>query len=204
MVKVYNEKIVVPNSKIKTLFRSLQFIFNWPRTLFCQLVYALSNNKDLVMSDFGTYNNFVCALVFAKHNRNLFYHRIGRKSILFSWMLPGDKSIKLPFCCCLGKHIHFVHNDSCHLNAKSIGDNFICYPHVVIGTKNLYCSDKPIIGNNVTIGTGAVIVGDIVIGDNVQIGANSFINHNVPDNCTVIGNPAKIVKINNKKVNIEL
>lgn len=200
---IYEEKIFVGSSS-KSIFRLMTFIINWWRTIPCQILYAFSSRKNLIISDFGSYSNMVRTLVFAKHNRNLFYHRIGRKSILFSWILPGDKSIKLPFSCSLGKHVHFVHNDSCHLNAKSIGDNFICYPHVVIGAKNLHCSEKPIIGNNVTIGTGAVIVGKIVIGDNVQIGANSFINQNVPDNCIVIGNPARIVKINNQKVNIEL
>lgn len=190
-MEIYQERLV-SSSKAKTILRVLQFILNWPRTLFCQLAYAISCNKDFVMSDFGSYSNMVRSLVFAKHNRNLFYHRMGRMSILYSWILPGDKTIKLPFSCKLGKHIWFVHNDSCHLNAESIGNNFICYPHVVIGTKSLNNKRKPTIGNNVTIGTGAVIVGGITIGDNVLIAANSFVCQDVPSNSKVVTMPTII------------
>lgn len=119
---------------------------------------------------------------------------MGRSSILYSWILPGEKSIKIPFSCKIGKHAHFVHNDSCHLNAKYIGNDFICYPHVIIGTKSLYHEEKPIIGNNVTIGSGAVIVGGIKIGNNVTIGANSFVCQDIPDNSKVIGNPIIFIK----------
>lgn len=56
----------------------------------------------------------------------------------------------------------------------------------------------------VTVGCGAVIVGDILIGDNVTIGANSVVLKNVPSNCTVVGNPARIVRLNGEKVNIKL
>ena len=186
---IYKEKIIFKNSKGKTILRALKFVLNWWRTLPCQVAYALSGNKQMVISDFGSYGNIVRTLVFAKHNRNLFYHRMGRSSILYSWILPGDRSIKIPFSCTIGKHAHFVHNDSCHLNAKRIGDDFICYPHVVIGTKSLYHNKKPTIGNNVTIGSGAVIVGDIKIGNNVTIGANSFVCQDIPDGSRVIGNP---------------
>lgn len=194
---VYQEKIVFKDSKGKTLLRLLKFILNWWRTIPCQIAYIFSKNKELVQSDFGGYSNIVRTLIYAKHNRNLFYHRMGRTSVLYSWVLPKDKSIKLPFSCILGKHIHFVHNDSCHLNAKKIGDNFICYPHVVIGTKSLSHNEKPIIGNNVTIGTGAVIVGGITIGDNVVISANTFVSQDIPDNSKVFNSPI-ISTINTK------
>jgi serine O-acetyltransferase len=51
-----------------------------------------------------------------------------------------------------------------------------------------------IIGNNVTIGSGAKILGKVVIGDNVVIGANSVVTKSVPDNAVVMGIPAEIVK----------
>ena len=58
----------------------------------------------------------------------------------------------------------------------------------------------PIIGDNVWMGTGAVIVGKIKIGSNVLIAPNSFVTFNVPDNSSVIGNPAKIIRMNNNPV----
>lgn len=52
----------------------------------------------------------------------------------------------------------------------------------------------PIIGKNVFVGARAIILGDVHVGDNVKIGAGAVVINNIPDNCTVVGVPAKIVK----------
>ena len=52
----------------------------------------------------------------------------------------------------------------------------------------------PIIGDNVSIGSGAVVVGAIKIGNNVKIGANSYVDKDIPNNVVVAGCPAKIIK----------
>ena len=57
--------------------------------------------------------------------------------------------------------------------------------------KNLY----PVIGNNVYIGAGAVILGAIRIGDNSAIGANSVVTKDVPANARVVGAPARIINM---------
>ena len=44
------------------------------------------------------------------------------------------------------------------------------------------------------IGTNVVIVGNVTIGKHCVIGANSFINHDIPDYCVAVGSPAKVVK----------
>lgn len=188
-------------SKIIANYFSM-FLNLW-RTLFCVTAYCLSSKekRHLVESDFGTFYNMVKSLIFCKHDRNLFYHRMGRISVLYSWLLPGESSIVFPFSCSLGEHCHFVHNRGCHLNAKSIGKDFVCYAYVVIGAKSLECSDLPTIGDNVTLGTGVVVVGGINIGNNVKIAANAFVNKSIPDNCIVMGNPAKIVMKDGVKLN---
>ncbi len=56
---------------------------------------------------------------------------------------------------------------------------------------------RPVIGNNVWIGTGAVIVGNINVGDDVLIAPNAFVNFDVPNHSVVIGNPGKIVSKEN-------
>lgn len=74
-----------------------------------------------------------------------------------------------------------------------IGSNCTILQRVTIaeGTK-----EKPtIIGNNVFIGSGAVIRSSMVIGDNVKIGANAVVTHNIPSNTVVGGVPAKIIKV---------
>ena len=59
-------------------------------------------------------------------------------------------------------------------------------------------------GNNVTVSCGASILGDVVIGNNVVVGAGCVVVHDVPDNCTVVGNPARVVKQNGKRVDYSL
>lgn len=74
-----------------------------------------------------------------------------------------------------------------------IGKNVTIFQQVSIAVRYPSESDAPVIGNNVLIGTGAKILGPIRIGDNVKIGANAVVTKNVPDNCTVVGNPARII-----------
>ena len=73
-----------------------------------------------------------------------------------------------------------------------LGGGTIIYQNVTLGgLKGHY---GPTIGRNCVIGSGAVILGEVKIGDNVKIGANAVVLKDVPDNCTVVGVPAKIVK----------
>lgn len=88
-----------------------------------------------------------------------------------------------------------------HYNAK-IGSDCRILPNVMIGSKfagGLPDSQPPEIGNNVFIGTGAIVIGKIHIGDNVIIGANSVVTRYVPDNHYAVGSPA-IIKPRKDKV----
>ena len=51
-----------------------------------------------------------------------------------------------------------------------------------------------VIGNNVTVSAGSNVIGKIVIGDNVIVGIGSVVVKDVPTNCIVAGNPAKIIR----------
>ena len=51
----------------------------------------------------------------------------------------------------------------------------------------------PIIGNNVTISVGSIIVGPVILGDNVFVGANSLVLQNIPANAKAVGSPARIL-----------
>ena len=72
------------------------------------------------------------------------------------------------------------------------------------GHKNDEGRDTPIIGDNVWICPNCVVFGGINIGNNVVIGAGTILNKSVPDNCTVVGNPVRIVKMNGEKCEIAL
>lgn len=75
-----------------------------------------------------------------------------------------------------------------------IGDNVTLYHGVTLGGTGKDTGKRhPTVGNNVTIGSGAKILGPITIGDGVKVGANSVVLKDVPANCTAVGIPAKII-----------
>ena len=74
-----------------------------------------------------------------------------------------------------------------------IGSNCNIAHLVTIGTTRRGSkAGTPTIGDEVWIGTGAIIVGKIIIGNNVLIAPGAYVNFDVPDNSIVIGNPGKI------------
>ncbi len=77
-----------------------------------------------------------------------------------------------------------------------IGDDVLIYQNVTLGgTGKEKGKRHPTIGNNCVIGTGAKVLGGIVIGDNVKIGAGSVVVKSVPDNSTVVGIPGRVVRM---------
>src|ERR1043166_9605994 len=79
---------------------------------------------------------------------------------------------------------------------SEIGDDVLLYQGVTLGgTGHEKGKRHPTIGNNVVIGTGAKILGNIRIGDNVKVGAGSVVVHPVPDHSTVVGIPGRVVRL---------
>ena len=86
--------------------------------------------------------------------------------------------------------------------AKSVGKSFWINQNVTIGARD--ASGYPTIGDNVYVFTGAIVLGNITIGNNVKIGAGSVVVKSVPDNCVVIGNPARIIRKDGIRTDIPL
>ncbi|WP_346857009.1 serine O-acetyltransferase EpsC [uncultured Draconibacterium sp.] len=107
----------------------------------------------------------------------------------------------------IGKGLFIDHGNGVVIGETAeIGDNCMIYHGVTLGgTGNHSNKRHPSVGNNVFIGSGATLLGPIQIGDNVKIGAKSLIvMRDVPSNSTVIGAPARIVKLEGKTVNMDL
>lgn len=86
-----------------------------------------------------------------------------------------------------------------------IGNNVLLYQGVTLGGTGLQKGKRhPNIGNNVVIGAGAKILGNITIGDNSYIGANAVVIKDVPADSTVVGVPGRITKQDGKKIDISL
>ncbi len=81
-----------------------------------------------------------------------------------------------------------------------IGRDVLLYQDVTLGGTGFDRGKRhPTLGNQVVVGAGAKILGNIRIGHNVRVGAGSVVVHPVPDNCTVVGVPAEIVRREGRK-----
>lgn len=99
----------------------------------------------------------------------------------------------------IGKGLFIDHGHGVIIGETAIvGDNVTLYQGVTLGGTGKETGKRhPTIGNNVMISAGAKILGSFEIGDNSKVGAGSVVLSPVPDNCTVVGVPGRIVKRNN-------
>lgn len=107
----------------------------------------------------------------------------------------------IPYKTMIGKNVEFPHHALgivIHPDA-TIGDGCKIEQNVTIGGRS-GINTLPKIGNNVLIGAGATVIGPVIIGDNVQIGAGAVVVKDIPDNCVVVGVPAKIIKKEGKRI----
>lgn len=82
-----------------------------------------------------------------------------------------------------------------------VGDDVLMYQGVVLGGTSLQKGKRhPTIGNNVVIGTGAVVLGPLTVGNGARIGAGSVVVKSVPPDTTVVGVPGKVVEDQHNQV----
>lgn len=102
----------------------------------------------------------------------------------------------------IGNRFFIDHGEGVVIGETSvIGENVLIYQQVTLGGTGKDSGKRhPTIGNNVIIGAGAKILGNITIGDNVRIGAGSVVVDHVPSHSTVVGIPGRVVlqKIENE------
>ncbi len=89
----------------------------------------------------------------------------------------------------IGKHLFIDHGMGTVIGETAIvGDNVTMYHGVTLGGRGVEHGKRhPTVGNNVFIGTGAKILGNIVVGDDVRIGANAMVLHDVDPGATIYG-----------------
>lgn len=133
--------------------------------------------------------------------RNLFYYRIGGFAPIINLLCRKKAGLYLSTRK-IGAGLFIQHGDATIVAAKQIGVNCWINQCVTIGYATR--QGAPTIGDQVTINAGAKVLGDIKIGNNVVIGANAVVVKNVPDNCTVVGVPAYIIKRDGRKVREDL
>ena len=107
----------------------------------------------------------------------------------------------------IGKNLFIDHGMGVVIGETSeIGDNVTIYHAVTLGgsspsidsERQRYEKRHPTIGDDVVIGSGAQIIGPVKVGNNARVAANAVVVKDVPENATMIGIPAKAVKLENK------
>lgn len=106
----------------------------------------------------------------------------------------------------IGQGVFIDHGMGVIIGETSIvGDNVTFFQGVTLGgTGKEQGKRHPTIGNNVVIGAGAKVLGDISIGDNSYVGANAVVIKNIPPNSTVVGVPGRLAKQDGKKIEEQL
>lgn len=116
--------------------------------------------------------------------------------VLIEWLL----NIELHWNVKAGRGLCLEHGHGSVINGSvTLGENCTVRHLTTIGNKKLSdgtFSQSPNLGNNVDVGANVVIIGNITIGDNVVIGAGSVVTKDIPPNCVVVGNPARILRTN--------
>lgn len=135
-------------------------------------------------------------LVNCKECRNIFQNRLRRNPIQYMTM----RVLFPPMESCyismqpedIGGGFSLQHGFSTIVSAKTIGKRCRVNQQVTIGHVGL---DAPVIGDDVRITAGAIVVGKIHIGNGATIGAGAVVVKDVPENATVVGTAARVVKI---------
>lgn len=132
--------------------------------------------------------------------RTLVYYRLGHSSSTpVKFMLPCLRALWRPHPSlafhpdALGPGCFILHGDSTMVGARSIGANFVVGQHVVVGYRGQ--DELPTIGDNVSIYVGAIVIGNIMIGDGATIGAGAVVANDVPSGATVVPLPARPVPV---------
>ena len=103
----------------------------------------------------------------------------------------------------IGKGLFIDHGTGVVIGETTeIGDNCVIYQGVTLGGTGKDVGKRhPTLGNNVMVGAGAKVLGPVNIGNNVKIAAGAVVLCDIPDDCTAVGVPARIVKRNGISVN---
>ena len=159
------------------------------------VIEDITNNLNVrKMKDTGILmKNFSKLLYHYPEFAFVFFKRIRMKNNVIKRFYNSDRF----FCKIFGNTkiaggIVSFHPFATVINAESIGRNFIFRNSITIGNKHNDNRLIPVIGNDVEVGVNAVIIGKIVIGDNVIIGAGALVTKDVPSNSIVYGNPMMI------------
>jgi serine O-acetyltransferase len=162
--------------------------------------------QDFRANNFSIFKSLVHILIDRGYSAVFLYrlsswcwlHKLKSLSILFKQLNILLNSCDIASQAEIGKGFKIYHALGVVITNCKIGENFSIYQNVTVGNniKPNKSRTAPIIGSNVSLLVGCVVVGPITIGDNVKVGANAVVLDDVPSFSTAVGVPARIVQRN--------
>jgi serine O-acetyltransferase len=137
----------------------------------------------------------LCRLAYFFYTRQL--SPLAKIVSLLNFFLFG---IEIAVRCPIGRGLFFPHTQGTVIGAWSIGANATIFQGVTLGAKELDFSyteaSRPKLGDGITIGSGAKVLGGLTLGDGVRVGANSVVLGSFPDGVLLVGAPARAANMN--------
>lgn len=136
------------------------------------------------------------ALAFHRASHFLYRHRWFVPARMLSQFARWLTGIEIHPGAKIGKRLFIDHGMGVVIGETAeIGDDVLLYQGVTLGgTGNQRGKRHPTLGNRVVVGTGAAVLGNIILGNDVKVGAGSVVVHSVPDGATVVGIPGRVVR----------
>ena len=155
----------------------------------CRFVYGEVNTKNMIRT---LLTDGTSAMIMFRMSAALRRWHLGILAMIISKINYHWNSIVIGQGATFGKGFVILHSVGVVINGATVaGENVLLEHGVTIGAEKYQI---PRLGNNIFIGAGAKIIGNVTIGDNVKIGANAVVVRDLPSNCTAVGVPAKIIK----------
>jgi serine O-acetyltransferase len=136
---------------------------------------------------------FLCRMAHALYKAGL--TPLAKFASLLNFVIFG---LEVTIRCEIGPGLVFPHTSGTVIGSVKIGSNALIYHNVTLGAQKMDVrldpKTRPVIGDNVTIGAGAKVLGGIFVGNNAVIGANAVVTKSVPEGATMLGIPARPAK----------
>ncbi len=159
---------------------------------------TVKKNDPALKSNFELFFNYpgVWALFFYRISHSLYQKDLKRLARFVSAVGQFLTSVDIHPASKIGQRVFIDHATGVVIGETAIvGNNVLIYQQVTLGGVSLSRGKRhPTIEDNVIIGAGAKVLGDITIGKDSKIGANSVVIKDVPSGCTAVGVPARVTK----------
>lgn len=190
-----------------TKFENIIFHINWLRYLPVYWVAKLCPTHDIINQERDqwivrvlnrqdgkqTLRDSLYLLTLPEYRTTLYWRMKGWRHLV-QWLAQPEHTLAI-HCWDVSPGLVIWHGHSTRIGAEHIGSNCQIWHNVTIGRKHPHQGTLPTIGNDVRICTGAIIIGDIHIGDGAIVGAGAIVTKDVPARAVVAGNPARVIRM---------